>query len=296
MNTIAHISDIHLSPLPRVRIRDLFNKRLTGYINWKLKRGANMCPDAGKSLVEHMLSQRPEMSVVTGDLVNIALPEETRNAAAWLRYLGPSERVCMVPGNHDAYLPGSLESARATYGAYATGETLNEDPYPFVRRVGQVAIIGCSSAVATPPFVAAGRFDVEQAERLAKVLQILENAGLYRIVAIHHPPAREFAYPVRKSLFGAKLFRDIIRQNGAEMVLHGHTHHSSLYSIEGPNAKVPVVGVAAASACPTSNDPPARYNLFRIEKLQNRWNCTMREFGYQRIGETIVQRLQVRIS
>ncbi|MCF6301739.1 MAG: metallophosphoesterase [Devosiaceae bacterium] len=225
MNTIAHISDIHLSPLPKVRVRDLLNKRLTGFLNWKLKREAQACPEAGKSLVEHMLSQRAQINVVTGDLVNIALPEETRNAAEWLRYLGPSERVCMVPGNHDAYLSKSLEAARAAYGAYATGETLNEEPYPFVRRVGQVAIVGCSSAIATPPFIAAGRFDQEQGERLAQILRILGDAGFYRIVAIHHPPAREFAHPVRKSLFGAKLFREIIRENGAELILHGHTHH-----------------------------------------------------------------------
>ncbi|HHS82427.1 MAG TPA: metallophosphoesterase [Devosia sp.] len=295
MTTIAHISDIHLAPLPRVMPWQLLNKRLTGYVNWKLKRGNRMCPEAGKNLVDHLLTQPFDLSVVTGDLVNLALPQETETALGWMKRMGSTRRVCMVPGNHDAYLPGSLDKALDTYDGYATGETLDEAPFPYVRRTGQVAVIGCSSAVATPPFIAAGYFDKHQAERLARCLEILGNAGFFRIVAIHHPPARELARPVRKSLFGAKLFRQVIRESGAEMILHGHTHNSSMHTIQGPSRKVPVIGVAAASTCPVSNAPPARYNLFQIERLQHRWSCTMREFGYQRVGEDIVQRLQLRI-
>lgn len=295
MSIIAHISDIHLAPLPEVRPLDLFNKRITGYLNWKLKRKAKMCPEAGESLVNHMITQRADMNIITGDLVNLALPEETKNVAHWLKGLGNSNQVCLVPGNHDAYLPGTLDEARHAYGAYATGETLDESPYPFVRRVGDIAIIGCSSAIATPPFIAAGLFDKQQAQRLAQCLDILKDAGFFRIVAIHHPPNKEFARPYRKALIGARLFRKVIAEHGAELILHGHTHISSVHSIEGPSIKVPVIGVAAASTCPTSNAAPARYNLFQIEKLNDRWSCTMREYGFQRVGENIVQRLQLRI-
>ena len=34
MFTLAHLSDIHLSPMPRARRRDLFGKRVLGYVNW----------------------------------------------------------------------------------------------------------------------------------------------------------------------------------------------------------------------------------------------------------------------
>ena len=296
MSIIAHISDIHLGPMPPIRLRDLANKRATGYMNWRLNRAKHMCAEAGENLVNHMISQRADMNIVTGDLVNLALPAETQNAARWLKHLGPSKRVCMVPGNHDAYLSNSLEAALAAYGPYATGETLDEAPFPFVRRVGEIAIIGCSSAIATPPFIAAGKFDEAQAVRLAKCLDILGEAGFYRIVAIHHPPAKQLARPLRKSLIGAKLFRNTIKSHGAELVLHGHTHNSSIHTIKGLDKKVPVIGVAAASACPSTSASPARYNLFNIEKRNNSWNCTMREFGYQRVGDNIVQRLQMRIS
>ena len=295
MTTIAHISDIHLAPLPRVLPWQLLNKRITGYVNWQLKRRGQICPDAGKNLVDHLLTQPFDLSVVSGDLVNLALAREMQTALAWLKRLGSPQHVCMVPGNHDAYLPGSLHKALGVYDGYATGETLTEAPFPYVRRVGQVAVIGCNSAIATPPFFAAGYFGKEQGERLSQCLQILKSAGLFRIVTIHHPPAKELERPYRKGLLGAALFRKIIKENGAELVLHGHTHKSSMFTIDGSEKKVPVIGVAAASTCPVSNAPPARYNLFHIEKHKHRWSCTMREFGYQRVGEGIVQRLQLRI-
>ncbi len=295
MNIIAHISDIHLAPLPELRLRDLANKRITGYLNWKLKRKDLMSSEASQLLVEHLATQRPDMTAITGDLVNLGLPAETAAVKLWLKRLAPPEWLCLVPGNHDAYVPGALAAMQKVYGPYASGETLDHNPYPFVRRVGQVAIIGCSSAIATPPFIAAGYFDRPQAGRLARCLQILGKTGFYRIILIHHPPNVEFKRPWRNSLFGARLFRKIIAENGAEMVLHGHTHASSVHLIKGPDKNVPVIGVAAAASAPGSAMPPARYNLFQIGKLSNGWSCTMREFGYQRIGENIVQRLQLRV-
>ena len=60
---------------------------------------------------------------------------------------------------------------------------------------------------------------------------------------------------------------------------------------------MPVVGVAAASAAQGGKlDDPARYNLFRIERTgDGNWSCTMREYGFQRLGSDIVMRLQMRI-
>ncbi len=38
MTTLAHMSDIHLAPLPPVKWTELLNKRITGYLNWRLRR------------------------------------------------------------------------------------------------------------------------------------------------------------------------------------------------------------------------------------------------------------------
>ncbi len=296
MNTLAHISDIHLSPMPEVAFRDLLGKRLTGYLNWKIKRHDALNSETLGSLVAHLQQQKADFIAVTGDMTNLALDMEIARAGEWLKALGSSDAICVAPGNHDAYVAGALETAQKLWGPYMRGETLDKAAFPFVRRVGEMAVVSCSSAVPTRPFLAIGRFDDKQAERLARILTALGEAGMFRVVLIHHPPNPELQHP-SFGLKGHKLFRKVIAEHGAELILHGHTHRSSIHSIPGKGHEVPVVGVAAASAAQGGTlDDPARYNLFRIEKAGNGWTCTMREFGFQRLGSDIVMRMQMRIS
>lgn len=295
MITLAHISDIHLSPMPEISWRDLFGKRITGYLNWKLRRHGELNSETLGALVAHLKAQNPDFTAVTGDLVNLALRTEVERAGKWLEALGTHERTAVCPGNHDAYVPGALESAQDLWGPYMQGETLDGAAFPFVRRVGELAIVSCSSAVPTRPFLAIGRFDETQARRLGRILDLLGRAGYYRTVLIHHPPNAELQHP-SFGLKGHRLFRQVVNEHGAELILHGHTHRSSIHSIPGKGHEVPVVGVAAASAAQGGSlDDPARYNLFRIERAGNGWTCTMREYGYQRLGHDIVMRMQMRI-
>jgi 3',5'-cyclic AMP phosphodiesterase CpdA len=296
MITLAHISDIHLAPLPPVRLRDLFGKRLTGFINWKITRQKSLDGDGLTNLVRHMREQHPDFVAVTGDLVNLSLPAEVNTAFNWLQTVGDPAQVCVSPGNHDAYVRGALTAARARWGAYVEGETIDAWAFPYVRRIGDLAVVCCSSAVATAPWLATGRFSDNQAARLRKILKVFGDAGYFRAVMIHHPPNPEAWHP-RYGLWGAKRFREVIAESGAELILHGHTHKSSIHSIEGPLGEVPVIGVAAAGAAQSgrSHDDPARYNLFRIERVGTTWSCVMREYGFQRLSSDIVLRLQMRI-
>jgi 3',5'-cyclic AMP phosphodiesterase CpdA len=295
MINLAHISDIHLSPMPSVGWRDLLGKRLTGYLNWKLRRHGELNSETLASLVSHLQAQKADFTAVTGDLVNLAMPAEIERAGAWLKALGPADKIAVCPGNHDAYVPGALESAQKQWGEYLKGETLDDSAFPFVRRIGELAVISCSSAVPTRPFLAIGRFDEQQAHRLGRILKVMGEADYFRTVLIHHPPNPELQHP-SFGLKGHKLFREVIAEYGAELILHGHTHRSSIHSIPGQGREVPVVGVAAASSAQGGTlDDPARYNLFRIERVGNSWSCTMREYGYQRLGTEIVMRLQMRI-
>ena len=38
MFRLAHLSDPHLGPLPKPKLRELASKRLTGYMNWRRGR------------------------------------------------------------------------------------------------------------------------------------------------------------------------------------------------------------------------------------------------------------------
>ena len=296
MITLAHISDVHLAPLPPVKWTELANKRMTGFINWRLRRHNTLSGDGLANLVRHMREQKPDFTAVTGDLVNLGLEAEANTAFNWLQTVGTPDEVCVSPGNHDAYVRPAFGYNNERWGEYMSGETLDAAQFPFVRRIGDVAIISCSSAVPSAPFFAIGRFEQDQADRLSRILKMLGDAGYFRIIMIHHPPNLEARHP-RLGLYGARRFREAVARQGAELILHGHTHKSSIFAIPGLTGDVPVVGVAAAGAAQSeaASEDPARYNLFKIERLGTAWSCTMREFGFQRLSPDIVLRLSLRI-
>ena len=244
-----------------------------------------------------MRETAPDLIAVTGDLVNIAAKAEFEMAAHWLKSLGPPQKVAVVPGNHDAYVPGALAMAEAQWGSYMRGATLDDATgFPFVRLAGEVALIACNSAVPRPLFFASGRFEAEQGRRLAEWLRKLGERRLFRAVLIHHPPVgREAGNPWR-GLAGARHFREAIAEAGAELVLHGHMHRTHVETLPGPGRDVPVLGVASASSDWASGGEPARYNLFEIERLGAGFACTFSEYGYQRIGEGVACRLRMRLD
>jgi 3',5'-cyclic AMP phosphodiesterase CpdA len=296
MTTLAHISDIHLAPLPPVRWTELLNKRITGYLNWRFRRQATLSGEGLTNLVRHMREQSPDFVAVTGDLVNLGLEAEANTAWNWLQTVGDPHEVCISPGNHDSYVKPTFEWNNERWGEYMRGETIDAAQFPFVRRIADIAVISCTSSIVSGVGFAIGRFERDQAARLGRILKLMGDAGYFRVILIHHPPNLEARHP-RLGLYGAKLFRQVVAEHGAELILHGHTHKSTIYAVPGLNGDVPVVGVAAAGAAQSEDggEDPARYNLFKIERLGTAWSCSMREFGFQRLSPDIVLRLSLRI-
>jgi 3',5'-cyclic AMP phosphodiesterase CpdA len=278
---LAHISDVHLAPLPKVRRRELFSKRITGYINWKRNRARHMAGDTLERLVAAMQKKSPDHVAVTGDLTNLALDAEIDNAAAWLESLGEPADVSAIPGNHDAYVPGALARAvnawRVNMTTDLSGISLTKSGFPFLRKRGPAAIIGVNSAIATGPFMASGVFSQRQAKGLAQALDIARDESLFRIILIHHPPVRK-ATTAQKRLYGIRLFQSVIREHGAELVLHGHTHLPQRNEILGPErVAVPVIGVPAGGEEPGGKRPAAAFNLFEIDGRPGHWQCSLEE-------------------
>lgn len=278
---LAHISDIHMGPLPKVRARELMSKRLTGYVNWKRNRSNSMGDNTLETIVEAVKAANPNHVAITGDLINIGLDAEVTLAATWLKQNWDPRMTSVVPGNHDAYIRGTLAKAINAWKPFMSnehGETYADGShFPFMRQRDDIAIVGVSSAVATPAFIAAGRFGAEQAKRLAFLLKQAGDKGLFRVVLIHHPPIKGATVP-RKKLYGIQAFQKVIAEHGAELVLHGHTHLPQRHTIAGPDDTiVPVIGVPSASQAPGARRPAAAFNLFSIEKDNGKWKCALEE-------------------
>ena len=282
MFRLAHLSDIHLGPLPDVGYLDLVSKRITGYINWHRNRAGRISQGVLERIVASMQEARPDHVAVTGDLMNLALDEEIDEAREWLTTLGDPAHVSVVPGNHDAYVPGALRKAARAWRAWKTGEdgwaTRNDNGYPYVRVRGPLAIVGVSSALATAPFLASGDFSSKQAKRMGAILSRAGAEGLCRVVLIHHPPVRG-ADPAHKRLYGIGTFQETLCEHGAELVLHGHTHLATLNWIGGRDRPVPVVGVAAAGEGHGGEKPLAQYNLIDVDGAPGQWRLRLSRHG-----------------
>jgi 3',5'-cyclic AMP phosphodiesterase CpdA len=275
--TIAHLTDVHLGPIAGFAPRFWNLKRGLGYLNWVRKRRHDHRRAVLDRLVADMREQRPDHIAVTGDLANIGLPREHINALAWLKSLGSPDRVTVVPGNHDTYSSIGRDAGTRRWAAYMSSnpEGLaftdgSADGPPFVRVLGDVALVGLDSAVPTPPMVAWGRVGARQLARLAEVLERLQGRGLFRLVLIHHPPLPGQADAAR-GLHDAADLAAALRRGGAELVIHGHNHCNMFAWLacaadaEGTLGRIAVVGTPSASLGRVRHRQAlARYNLFHI--------------------------------
>ncbi len=293
MLVLAHLSDPHLGPLPAPHPAELMSKRLLGFLNWYRKRRRIHRPETLAVLIADLRAQAFDHLAVTGDLVNIALPEEFARARAWLDGLGVPQAVTLVPGNHDAYVRAAARYPETFWDPYMAGDAgQGGQRFPFVRRRGSVALIALSSAVPSPPFMATGALGADQLARLPPLLTQLREAGLFRVVLIHHPP-RSLPSRQSKRLIDGEAFCAALAEAGAELVLHGHDHEHAFIWLAGPDGPVPVVGVPSASTTPGCRYDAAAYNLYRIDGAPGGWTCEVvsRGFAGGRIGE--VRRFRV---
>ncbi|GJE39521.1 metallophosphoesterase family protein [Methylobacterium persicinum] len=287
---LAHLSDPHVGPLGRPRLHQLFGKRATGYANWQRGRSRSHDMATLSLLVADLRAQGADHVACTGDLCNIGLPSEWATARAFMEALGPSADVSLVPGNHDAYVRGSLEGLLASCGAYITDDSGVPAHFPYLRRRGPIALVGLSSAIPTKPFVASGRLGPPQLAAAETLLRALatEPGRPCRVVMIHHPPHPGGASPGRE-LKDAAAFAAMIGRVGAELVMHGHNHVASLARMAGPGGfGVPVVGVPSASALPDGHGAlPGRragYALYEFEKVGDGYAIAARRRGLDASG------------
>jgi 3',5'-cyclic AMP phosphodiesterase CpdA len=285
MFTLAHLSDLHLAPLPTPRISELASKRVLGYLNWWRKRAAIHRAEVAEALVRDLKSQAPDHIAVTGDLVNIALDAEFSQARVWLDRLGFPADVTLVPGNHDAYVRAAIGAPAAHWREFMQEDSADAGAlrFPFVRRRGPLALIGLTTAVPTAPFMATGQLGAEQIGHVGKILD--ETSDLFRVVLIHHPPVSRRGWS--KRLIDAPALRAVLRERGAELVIHGHDHVHALEWLEGRERPIPVLGVPSASSSGYGGAEHAAYNLYRIDRASGAFTCELVSRGFRAGGPTI---------
>jgi len=273
--TLAHLSDPHLSSLNSVRLRDLLNKRLLGYLSWCQHRRHEHRPEVLEALLEDLRVQQPEQIAITGDMTHLGLPEEFREVRQWLQRLGDPGQLSIVPGNHDDYVAVPWQHSFALWQDYMCNDSPAEAGasgpcFPSLRIRGPLALIGVSSARPMPPLLATGTVGAAQLRRLEELLATAGALGLCRVLLIHHPPLPH-SIAWRKRLTDWAALCEILRRQGVEMILHGHAHYSSQASLETPCGSIPVLGVPSASGLGLKAGRGAQYHLYHFSSGSQGW-------------------------
>ena len=278
--SLAHFSDVHLGPLPSGAIfTDFSPKRVIGAMSWFYNRRKLHQPEIAAKLIEDIKRAKPDHAAFTGDLVNIAAVSEFQQGARWLENAGPADWLSFTPGNHDAYVKVPWAKGMTLFEDYMSSDMRQDERFPFVRLRRNIALIGVNGARPQDLVRAGGMVGSAQRERLAEKLKSLGERGFYRVVMIHHPPAPGLAHPLR-ALSDAAELKKILRDEGAELVLHGHNHIRSLNWLGSASGTVPIVGVPSASMIDDGHHDAASWNNYEIDRAKGKWqtNVTIRQW------------------
>lgn len=203
---IAHISDPHI--------------KLPGKLAYQRVDTAAMLRRCVTEL--NALDPRPDLVVITGDLVDLGRPEEY----VWLKSLLAPLRLplLVVPGNHDER--EALRTAFADDGYFpATGflQFAIEGPYP-------LRIIGLDTLV---PGQGGGELCAARLSWLEETLA--REPGRPTLLLMHHPPfLTGIGHMDEIGLSGRQAFAEIVgRHPQIELILCGHLHRNIQTTVGG---------------------------------------------------------------
>jgi 3',5'-cyclic AMP phosphodiesterase CpdA len=284
----AHLSDWHATTLTGGGWARFRGKRISGWASWALNRRHDHDVRILEAAFRDVHAQKLDRILVTGDLTHISLESEFRVASQQLAALGSPDRVFLIPGNHDCYVPVPAAHSWDYWAAYLSGEDASlSDPelascltsplgigraprhedYPTLRIHDRLATIGLCSSIPTPIFRAGGMLGATQLDRLERLLGLLGERGMCRVVMIHHPVAAK-GEPVRRALWDGESLRGVLARVGAELVLHGHKHRRRINRVPGPSGEVPIIGVPSSSEVGSKPDKHAQYHIYSLRDAE----------------------------
>ncbi|MDD8017709.1 MAG: metallophosphoesterase [Bacteroidota bacterium] len=246
--TIAHLSDLHLSP-------EFFPDRSLWF----------------RSVLDHLLLIKVDHIIITGDVTNQAKKSEFEEFREIVQqyHLMDSKKLTVIIGNHDIFggpytaedvleFPGWCKATKyeekikefyqSTKETFYGSKFLSRDSiFPFVKILGDIAIVGINSIARWDsfrnPLGSNGMVDDEQFDQLESFLQSSTLKGKRIFIAIHHHFHKTSFTACRSKLerlwttiesstmklHKKKRLLKLFHQSKIEGVLHGHVHHSDEY-------------------------------------------------------------------
>ena len=267
MIRLIHFSDIHLTAKPLGwSPRDLYSKRITGWVNVKLLGRGKSFKDAPKVIGTFMREVREQPLdglIFSGDATGMGFESEFAVASQAIG-VGDSSMppAIAVPGNHDVYTHRSARHGffEQYFGAWQEGLRIDEThTYPFAQKLGHVWLIGVNSS--TPNrwnWDASGAIDPLQLKRLEKLCDALDPGP--RIMVTHYPlrTSTGEVEPAVHRLRDHRQALEMARHCHIGLWVHGHIHRDFVLQ---PTADIPFPIVCAGSTTQSNRTSYYHYTI-----------------------------------
>ena len=265
--TLGHISDLHATRVPLLSLEAVRSKRALGWLSWHVRRRRRYRPAVLEALLADLARDRARPSRDHGRSHADRARAGVSRGGRLARAVRPARSRARDPRQ-----PRCVRAGAAGKGMGALVRLSRErsrrgiDGYPERARARRDRARGRLHGAAD----AAARGDRPRRRGAARAARWRARAARRRRAvsrAADPSPARARAH-VAPALAARRRPRSArcCARRGAELVLHGHLHRTTLASLPGPERPIPVIGVPSASHAGPDPARCAAYHLYDIKR------------------------------